>query len=179
MGNKYKDLTGKKFGRLFVHSYYGTQKRVYWLCKCDCGKLVIIDSWRLTSGNTKSCGCLRKELASKRRSKESGEASFNRLFRIYKDGARKRKIFFDLTKEEFKVLSDQNCFYCRIEPKQLVNANYLNGDYIHNGIDRIDSSKGYIIENCVPCCKRCNQAKNDMTQSEFKDWIKRVYNNLF
>ena len=44
-----------------------------------------------------------------------------------------------------------------------------------NGIDRIDSNKGYSFDNVVACCKYCNGAKNTMTQEEFKEWIKRVY----
>ena len=49
-----------------------------------------------------------------------------------------------------------------------------------NGIDRIDSSKGYTVENSVPCCKYCNTAKNTMSVDEFLKWIGRVYkfNNL-
>ena len=44
-----------------------------------------------------------------------------------------------------------------------------------NGIDRIDSSKGYVKGNVVTSCKYCNTAKNTMTQQEFKEWIVRVY----
>lgn len=59
-----KDLTGQKFGRLTVIKR-DEQKtdRVYWLCQCDCGNpnLVSIRSSNLTSGDTKSCGCLKKE----------------------------------------------------------------------------------------------------------------------
>ena len=49
-----------------------------------------------------------------------------------------------------------------------------------NGIDRIDSSKGYTVENSVACCKYCNTAKNTMSVDEFLKWIGRVYefNNL-
>lgn len=41
-----------------------------------------------------------------------------------------------------------------------------------NGIDRVDSSKGYTVENSVACCKYCNTAKNTMTESEFYTWTK-------
>ncbi len=54
----------------------------------------------------------------------------------------------------------------------------ISDDFILvNGIDRINSNIGYIEGNIVPCCKHCNSAKNTMTESEFKEWIVRLYNN--
>jgi len=56
------DLTGKKYGKLTVLEFVGKKKRHYmWRCKCDCGKERIVSSDNLNSGNTKSCGCLRKD----------------------------------------------------------------------------------------------------------------------
>lgn len=59
----FKDLTGKKFGFLYVEKYYGKSKDGRrgsdFLCTCDCGtKNVIVSGSSLTSGGTKSCGCL-------------------------------------------------------------------------------------------------------------------------
>lgn len=57
------DLTGQKFGRL--EALYDTGERkdgaVVWHCKCDCGNEVDVKSSNLTSGRTKSCGCLRRQ----------------------------------------------------------------------------------------------------------------------
>lgn len=50
-----------------------------------------------------------------------------------------------------------------------------NGDYVYNGIDRVDNTKGYTIDNVVPCCGICNMAKGKLNQQEFQNWIKRVY----
>ncbi len=44
-----------------------------------------------------------------------------------------------------------------------------------NGIDRVDSSIGYIEENCVSCCKICNRAKSDASFDEIYDWLNRIY----
>jgi hypothetical protein len=59
------DLTGKVFGRITVIE--STDKRydrkVVWRCVCKCGKFCFIGTSQLTSGNTKSCGCLRIEKA--------------------------------------------------------------------------------------------------------------------
>lgn len=58
--NKTKNLIGKKFGRLKVIKYVGKDenKQRIWLCKCDCGKEKRVSTRYLTSGDTKSCGCL-------------------------------------------------------------------------------------------------------------------------
>ena len=59
-----KDLTGKQFGELLVLSKTDkrtSDRRVIWLCRCSCGAIVEIDSHRLITGNTKSCGCLFKQ----------------------------------------------------------------------------------------------------------------------
>lgn len=62
------DLTGKKFNKLTVLEK--TDKRqfsnVIWKCKCKCGNITYVTSRNLTTAHTKSCGCLAKELASKR-----------------------------------------------------------------------------------------------------------------
>lgn len=66
---KFIDLIGQKFGRLIVIQRAGNDKwgNSRWLCKCDCkgGKEIIISGFNLRGGHTKSCGCLKKEKATK------------------------------------------------------------------------------------------------------------------
>lgn len=60
-----KDLTGSRYGRLTVLSHEKTPgSKTFWRCRCDCGNEVIVGYGELRYGNTKSCGCLRKEVAS-------------------------------------------------------------------------------------------------------------------
>lgn len=67
-------------------------------------------------------------------------------FTNYKSSAKKRNLTFDLTMDEFMSFWQGNCNYC--------------GDQIATvGIDRVDSDIGYTLDNCVPCCKRCNEIK--------------------
>lgn len=60
------DRRGEKFGLLTVLSraedYIAPcgNKHVQWLCQCECGNTTIVDVNQLTSGKTKSCGCLSK-----------------------------------------------------------------------------------------------------------------------
>jgi len=61
------DLTGKRFGNLIVLYDVGERRRGYvvWRCKCECGNHTSVLSYRLKSGNTKSCGCLKRNSARK------------------------------------------------------------------------------------------------------------------
>lgn len=63
------DLTGQKFGRLTAIQIHGRKKRsgVMWDCACQCGKTHITSASNLCSGHTKSCGCLSKEVAQRRK----------------------------------------------------------------------------------------------------------------
>lgn len=82
----YKDLTNKKFGRLIAISYSTTKnKRAYWNCVCECGKVVEKNGKSLLSGLTKSCGCL-----GKRRVKDLSGLRFNYLTIIKIYGQNKR-----------------------------------------------------------------------------------------
>ena len=56
------DPTGMTFGRLTVLEYHhSAKKKAYYRCRCECGKEAIVYSGNLTSGKTRSCGCLRSE----------------------------------------------------------------------------------------------------------------------
>jgi hypothetical protein len=61
------------------------------------------------------------------------------------------------------------CNYCGLKPQF---------PHTRNGIDRVDSSKGYTEDNCISSCTFCNRAKLDSTIDEFKEWVIRAYSNL-
>ena len=83
-------------------------------------------------------------------------------FNAYARGASSRELSFELTKEQFETISNKNCYYC--------------GKESPNGIDRVDSSKGYSLSNCVPACKHCNYAKGNLSQELFDEWVSRLIN---
>lgn len=55
------DLTGQRFGRLVALCSKSFNGRLKWLCQCDCGNQVWVNTGGLRNGGTKSCGCLNKE----------------------------------------------------------------------------------------------------------------------
>lgn len=66
-----KDLTGKKFARLLALRISHTEKvkkgsKIYWVFRCDCGAEKTLFGLDVTSGNTKSCGCFRREVSGQR-----------------------------------------------------------------------------------------------------------------
>lgn len=61
---RFKNIQDLKFGRLLVIRRTDKSGKPRWLCKCDCGNELEVYGYNLTSGNTKSCGCLQKERAS-------------------------------------------------------------------------------------------------------------------
>jgi hypothetical protein len=83
------------------------------------------------------------------------EKSEHQTFSKYKYNANKRGIIFNISQEEFNKLFKMKCTYC---------GSFLEGC---NGIDRINSNKGYFSENCTPCCKICNFMKLDYTKDQF------------
>lgn len=60
---KFIDLTGQKFGRLVVKRKENLDNlRIKWICKCDCGNIIVVQGCHLSSKHTKSCGCYHKEI---------------------------------------------------------------------------------------------------------------------
>lgn len=77
---KSEEMIGKRFGRLSVLKIdHRKNGKAYFLCACDCGGHPVIEISQLKSGKTKSCGCLRREIAAKRTHIHGG-----RRTRLYK-----------------------------------------------------------------------------------------------
>lgn len=78
-----KNILGKRFGRLTVIERVNNDSRggSRWLCKCECGNTKEVGYNNLSSGQVKSCGCLRRE-TSGNRNKTHG-LSRTRLYNIY------------------------------------------------------------------------------------------------
>ena len=104
-----------------------------------------------------------------------GVASSRSLYFKYKGRCNREGIEFSLSFDELILITGRNCSYCGVEPKQLHKSHKgYNGGYTYNGIDRIDPNVGYIVSNCIPCCKSCNYMKRNMKQEEFIDHIKAI-----
>jgi hypothetical protein len=173
--NKY---IGKTHGVLTVialdHETYDKEKqrkRTYFKCKCNkCGNTTIVRSDKLTTKYwiPKCCNnCVNQqqhETAIKLH--ENGIPSyFKKRISSIKGNAKSRNINMQLTDNEIYNIIQKSCYYCK--EKEAF------------GIDRIDSTKDYTIDNCVPCCFICNRIKNKYSIDVFLDKISKIYNNFF
>jgi len=102
---------------------------------------------------------------------ENHEAAFKIVLRDYKRRVESTGKKWALSDEQFRKLLNSNCHYCGIPPYKI---HPRSTDYIYNGVDRVDSSLGYIPGNVVTCCEICNKAKRDLTTEEFLAWVDRI-----
>ncbi len=87
-----KDMLGQKFCRLTVKKWVGKYRSTYsiYQCQCDCGKTKDVRLCNLTSGNTRSCGCLKKESLLMRISKrDMSKSPTNIIEKIIKKSRKK------------------------------------------------------------------------------------------
>lgn len=172
MSGKVKDRTGEQHYRLtFIQPLERRDKQgaVIWELLCKCGKTTFASGKDVVSGNTTSCGCYLNEQRIK-------VGKNNRKFDPIISSARivwtnYKECDFDF----FYSMSQQSCYYCGRAPHRTYIYKRGGGAFTYNGLDRVDSNKGHTPDNVVPCCYRCNQAKNDMATNEFFSLIKMIY----
>lgn len=175
---KLVDITGLKFGKLLVLGKTDLRSntgQIFWKCLCDCGNETRALSTSLKTGNTSSCGCWKILVNNKYDPKISTARRAFKNYRLNGD-----LIPISISFEKFYELSQLNCYYCNEAPSNLMRSENRslwhkeNGNFIYNGLDRIDSNKNYDIDNIVTCCKYCNKSKCALSIEEFKSHIKNM-----
>lgn len=146
--------------------------------QCDCGEIVTIGRANIAH-STKSCGCYRRSGVAQQAGADAvklpvGIAARNAVVEEYRHSAKKRKLHWLLPEYEVNRLLQGDCYYCGAPPSRKVLRNF-NGAFLCNGIDRLDNSLGYELNNVVSCCITCNRAKYTMTETEFFEWVKQIY----
>lgn len=106
-----KELSKRIFGKLKVIERATAADKnghghMYWHCKCDCGKTSIVREDSLLTGNTKSCGCIKKLF-------HPQETSARSVWQSYRD----KSLNFDT----FVAYSQMNCHYCGTDPGKTRN----------------------------------------------------------
>jgi hypothetical protein len=169
-------MLGRTFGDLTVLSHFSRKKG--YKCRCICGKETIARTFALKNATHNSCGCTLGKRLAKLHTLPNFQSLKNSLYRHYKRAAKNRNYIFELTKEEFEKLTQQNCYYCGLPPSMVWRSrpnkytNYSN--YPYNGVDRIDNTIGYITDNCVGCCRICNNSKSTLSVNDWFIWLKRI-----
>jgi len=99
---------------------------------------------------------------------KSVRTSTNNLYVTYKREAFARNLAFDLSLEQFESFIKEPCHYC----------GEFTFDCNINGIDRIDSTIHYTLNNCVSCCNMCNMMKNTLHESTFLARVEHMLMHL-
>ena len=166
-GRNLVDLTGMKFGRLTViekavNPHNNTD--AYWKCKCDCGKIKNICGRSLRKGLTTSCGCYHFEVV------YEGCGNLSRYFwyGILRH-AKARKIPVEITIQDAWTLFEKQEERCALtgKPIALVPNVSLNRKGNTASLDRIDSAKGYTLDNIQWIHKDLNIMKNKYDMRTF------------
>ena len=140
------DITGRYFGRLqAIRKAFTKSKVQYWECRCICGNITYVRKGHLTSGRTKSCGCLLKE-------NNTG----------YKHGLGKNKILsvfqgmlnrcYNKNEKAYKNYGRRGITICKewLEDRTKFYYWALNNGYKEGlTIERINNEKGYSPDNCM------------------------------
>ena len=130
------------------------QRETQWRVRCDCGREYVARIHNLRK--QKSCGCATRSL---------WPLPLRERLRQHKTREVQRGGQFGLSDEEAFRMFTSECSYCG---EKGTAERPL-------GIDRLDSSVGYILGNCAPSCGPCNKMKLRMSIEQFRKHIERVY----
>ena len=144
-----KDISGQQFGRLTVIERRGSTKHsdATWRCRCECGNEAVVIGRCLISGRTRSCGCLRREMAANLSKPTHGMTS-TKLFRVWGNmrercSRPRHKSFDSYGGRGITVCAEwQNDF------KAFYDWAMANGYRDGLTIDRIDTNGNYEPSNC-------------------------------
>lgn len=180
---KYMDLVGHKYGQLTVVKFSHTKPdpreptrlgKIMWECVCECGGTVTTSSHSLRANHRRSCGCIMKGRVSPNRG-VFGIGVKNLTLTRYRKSAETRSLAFTLTDEEFFAIGTQDCTYCGTGPRKMAAPKTYYGEYYFTGLDRIQSDKGYTLDNVLPCCKDCNYMKQEDSNEQFAQQIVKIH----
>jgi hypothetical protein len=160
-----------------------------WEWTCKCGNKIILSGWRKYNIKCCSLSCpeLNKERGASHRKPKN--RTINEQYNSHIYNAKIRNLN-SLQKEDWLKIVFLPCYYCgetdtrnyaKYPAYRKKLKNTLTEDIIAefevkmNGVDRLDSTKGYDIENCVPCCGTCNFIKSDCTEEKFIIHITKIY----
>lgn len=160
------NIQNKKFGNLFVVSKANNIGRfTAWNCLCDCGESVVVRTGGLTSGNTKSCGCLRKKVSETNFTKH-GHKTNRKPSPEYTSWSLMRDRCNNKNNKNYYRYGGRGISVC----EQWVDFNNFYKDMgnrpVGTTLERIDSNKNYCPENCCWATRK--------QQSRNRDYCKTV-----
>lgn len=174
-----EDFIGKSWGYLKVLSQSKNNKyqQRSWLCKCKCGKEVILTSTSIKKEHTKSCGCWNYFHRKERKNWCGYKDLSGRMWGNIKRNAKKRNLEFNITiKQVWKLYEKQNR-KCALSGLDIIFADTVKNHELRlttASLDRIDNTKGYIKNNIQWIHKDINWMKQDFKQEYFIEICKKI-----
>lgn len=172
--NKLLNLQNRVFGRLTVRKLHGKNSHgdTVWECICECGNLSYPTTSNLTriNGGTKSCGCLWRKRGKSNCHWTGYEDISGRYWYSIQANARNRKIDFNVTIEyiwDLYLKQNKRCALTGLPINVIYSGMKRNACLVSASLDRIDSSKGYIVGNVHWIHKKINQIKMDLSVDDF------------
>lgn len=148
---KILDLTGQKFGRLEVLQFVEIKNHhSYWLCKCNCGNFTQVTNSQLKSGKTKSCGCLRKEIAKQnaKKLKTTHNLTNTRLYNVWRSMKKRCYLKTHKAYKDYGCRGIKVCEEWKNDFMSFYNWAIKNGYQENLTLDRIDVNGDYESNNC-------------------------------
>jgi len=167
-------MIGKKFNKLTVLSLKGKAKdyHLIYKCKCDCGNFHTVSGSLLRRGESKECSLCAIKIGKNNPCWRGHEEISKSFYNSYYDNAKRRNIKFSLKIKDLWDLflkQERRCALTGIELNFRSRIDTYDGTA---SLDRIDSSKGYILSNVQWVHKDVNYMKQDLSQ---KDFIRLCY----
>ena len=143
------DLTGQRFGKLSVMEKIVPPKgRTLFICACDCGGKITLNSSDLQSGNTKSCGCYRREISSRINLKHGATVN-GKHTGAYRSWTTMKSRCYNEDNNRFYAYGGRGIRVCDRWLESFDNFFADMGDRPEGySLDRIDVNGNYSPENC-------------------------------
>lgn len=198
-----KSVIGLKFENVTIvkdlgYDYLSNGRR-YVEYQCDCGAIKVGEYQSIRRGRIVSCGCWKADKEYRQKQREAAyelqrngklnigneRSDDDTPFRHYMKGIRQREIDTTLTCRDLKNQCERQhgrCAYTNVPLVLATHTDYLYPKYILASVDRVDSKKGYDVNNIQFVSLACNYAKNNMSHDEmnmFLDIVRHGIESLF
>lgn len=159
------DLTGREFGRLTAIRDSGQRRRdkVLWECQCECGTTVLVSATLLKNGLSRSCGCLKRDVARESHTTHemTGTPEYH-LFHLARQRARAQGLAFGLTLEDIVIPA-----VCPALGIPLTVGDAVQHDRSPS-LDRLRPDLGYVSGNVAVISLLANRMKQNADSAQVR-----------